>query len=268
MGTSQRLGWWRRFRALPKESVTKTLLLALMVALICGVVVTTSTVLLQPRWQEHLDAAKAESLLSTLRSIPGLGAVLTEANTAHVQIRLVDLERGEVVEGGEAEGFDEKAAAVDPSLSVAIPADLDRAGIGRRAKLAAVYLLGDPEKPSLVVLPVYGLGYQSVIRAFLVLEGDLSTIAAFAIYEHQETPGMGSRIGEAEWLAGFRGKKAFADDGSFALRITTRGGGGPHDVDGISGATRSTTGVANLLSYWLGPHGYGPFLAKLKELQG
>jgi Na+-transporting NADH:ubiquinone oxidoreductase subunit C len=36
------------------------------------------------------------------------------------------------------------------------------------------------------------------------------------------------------------------------------------EVDGITGATRSTTGVTNLVQFWLGDLGYGTFLAALK----
>lgn len=43
---------------------------------------------------------------------------------------------------------------------------------------------------------------------------------------------------------------------------------GPHEVDAISGATRTGLGVTNLLHFWLGPNGYGPYLARLKEETG
>jgi Na+-transporting NADH:ubiquinone oxidoreductase subunit C len=39
----------------------------------------------------------------------------------------------------------------------------------------------------------------------------------------------------------------------------------PYEVDAISGATVTSNGVANMLRYWLGDHGYGPFLARLAE---
>lgn len=260
----RQLGWWQRFRALPRNSITKTFAVAVTVAFTAGVLVTLTTVLLEPRQQAHVDAARAQSLLASLRSIPGFSEALDGSDTSRLDLRLVDLGTGEFVDG-DADAFDEKTAAATPSTSVAIPREQDHAGIGRRAKLAAVHLIGAPDRPDLIVLPMHGLGYQSTLRVFLVLEGDLNTIAAFTVYEHGETAGLGSQIGDLAWQQGFQGKQAFDKEGRFALRIMARGATTIHDIDGIAGATRSTNGIANLLKFWLGPNGYGPFLAKLKE---
>ena len=35
-------------------------------------------------------------------------------------------------------------------------------------------------------------------------------------------------------------------------------------VDGLSGATLTSRGVTNLLQFWLGEHGFEPFLENLK----
>ena len=37
-----------------------------------------------------------------------------------------------------------------------------------------------------------------------------------------------------------------------------------HQVDGLAGATLTSNGVDYLLKYWLGPQGFGPFLAHLR----
>jgi len=115
-----------------------------------------------------------------------------------------------------------------------------------------------------VVLPIYGTGYQSTIRAYLALKGDLNTIAALSIYEHGETPGLGSRITDPGWLALWSGKQAAGAAGVITITVVRGSAATASEVDGITGATRSTTGVANLVQFWLGPHGYGPFLTRLK----
>ena len=38
-----------------------------------------------------------------------------------------------------------------------------------------------------------------------------------------------------------------------------------YQVDGLSGATITSNGVTNLLSFWLGDMGYGPFISQFKE---
>ena len=37
-----------------------------------------------------------------------------------------------------------------------------------------------------------------------------------------------------------------------------------YQVDGVSGATLTGNGVSNLLRYWLGDHGFGPYLDKVR----
>ena len=36
-------------------------------------------------------------------------------------------------------------------------------------------------------------------------------------------------------------------------------------VDAISGATLTSNGVENMVHFWLGEQGYGPFLARLRN---
>jgi Na+-transporting NADH:ubiquinone oxidoreductase subunit C len=38
-----------------------------------------------------------------------------------------------------------------------------------------------------------------------------------------------------------------------------------HLVDGITGATRTGEGVSNLLRFWLGEYGFGPYLQKIQS---
>jgi Na+-transporting NADH:ubiquinone oxidoreductase subunit C len=38
-----------------------------------------------------------------------------------------------------------------------------------------------------------------------------------------------------------------------------------YHVDGVSGATLTGNGVTNLMQYWLGDHGYGPYLRNLQH---
>jgi Na+-transporting NADH:ubiquinone oxidoreductase subunit C len=38
-----------------------------------------------------------------------------------------------------------------------------------------------------------------------------------------------------------------------------------HKVDGLSGATLTSRGVHNLVHFWVGEQGWGPYLARLRE---
>jgi Na+-transporting NADH:ubiquinone oxidoreductase subunit C len=162
-----------------------------------------------------------------------------------------------------AAAFDLQAAETDPALSVAIPPDQDIAGLGRRSMLAPVYLLARDGAVQLIVLPVSGKGYQSTLRAWLTLESDFRTIAALTIFEQGETPGLGARVETPEWQALWAGKEVADDTGRIMIEVVRGTAGGPHQVDAISGATVTSNGVADMLRYWLGDHGYGPLLDRL-----
>jgi Na+-transporting NADH:ubiquinone oxidoreductase subunit C len=259
------LSWWRRFLALPNDSSTKTFLVAFLVAAVSAVSVAVTAVSLKPRQTENVERARQERMAEMLASVPGMADILGDVDADTLQTRLVDLAAGIFDTQTDPATFDAAAAAADPARSVALSPDQDIAAIGRRAKLAPVYLVRQDDRLLLVVLPVHGTGYQSTIRAFLALDGDLETIAAISIYEQAETPGLGTRITEPEWQDQWAGRRIADETGAIRVGVARGPAGDEFEVDGITGATRSTMGVSNLVRFWLGPDGFGPFLANLRE---
>lgn len=70
-----------------------------------------------------------------------------------------------------------------------------------------------------------------------------------------------------QWRKKWIGKKLYNDEGNPAIKIV-RGGAAaddPYGVDGLSGATLTSTGVQNMFNFWLGDNGFGPFLKKVRE---
>ena len=58
----------------------------------------------------------------------------------------------------------------------------------------------------------------------------------------------------------------FADaTGQIVLTVVRGEASEPYEVDAISGATVTSNGVVAMLRYWLGPHGFGPFLDRLRQ---
>ena len=82
-------------------------------------------------------------------------------------------------------------------------------------------------------------------------------------YKHGETPGLGGEVDNPVWKAKWRGKKAFDDDWNVIVEVV-KGPEADNEVDALSGATITSRGVTNMLKYWLGKEGFGPFLEKLK----
>lgn len=256
---------WRGFLALPNTSRTKTLGVAFLVALVSATTVSITSVALKPLQQAHLDAAREARLSEMIAALPGLADILRETGAETLETAVIDLASGRIDADSDAAQFDYLAAQTDPAQTIALSPEQDIAGISRRPTRAPVFLLRGDAGLALVVLPVYGTGYQSTIRAYLALSADLNTIAGLSIYEQGDTPGMGARITEPAWQALWSGRQAVSETGEIVITVVRSGASAPFEVDGISGATRSSTAVARLVQFWLGPDGFGPFLAHLRS---
>lgn len=258
------LAWWRRFLALPNDSRVKTLGVALLVALVSATVVSVTAVTFKPLQLANLERQRQARMEAMIATLPGMADILREAGADLLETMLVDLDTASFETDIDPADYDQRAAASDPALSRALPREVDVANIGRRANLALVYILRRDEAIALIVLPVRGSGYQSTIYAYLALEADLDTVAALTVYEQGETPGLGSRVENPAWQALWPGKNIADETGAIRISVVRGQASGPHEVDGITGATRTMTGITNMLQFWLGDHGFGPFLARLR----
>ena len=254
---------WKRFLAQPNTDPTKTLGIALLVALVCGLVVSTAAVTLRPFIVANIDAERQARMAAMLSDLPGIGEILAEVGEGAVEVLLVDLRTGELTDEVDPANYDPLAAAADPEQSTALSRAEDFAGLGRRENVAPVYLVRRDRRIALLVLPVRGAGYQSTIKAYLALEGDYNTVAALTVYEQGETPGLGARIAEPGWQAQWAGKEV-TRDGDIVIEVVRGESSGPNEVAGISGASVTGYAVTDMIQFWLGPLGYGPFLDRLR----
>jgi len=262
-----RRGWRARFRAWPNDSTAKTLVVALTLCLVCSVVVSTASLVLKPRQQANAAYDRKRNILEVA------GLLRADADVdelfAQVETRLVALDSGDYVDQPSAAGYDQRKAARDPASSRALGAEQDIAGIGRRADYAPVYLVHAGGRLATVVLPVHGYGLWSTLYGFLALRGDGHTVLGLQFYEHAETPGLGAAVDSPQWRAQWAGKQAYGPQGEPWLEVikgrVTAGPDANHQVDGLAGATLTSRGVTNLLQFWLGEQGFGPYLQRLRR---
>jgi len=249
-----------------EENLGRTLSVAIGVALGCALIVSTAVVLLRPMQLAYADLEQNRIVVETA-GLASAGSELSDravvALFVDLQIRIVDLESNQFTEDVDPQLYDQRAASSDPDLSIAIPDQLDLAGLGRRARYVPVYLLMDGERIDRIVLPISGQGMWSTIYGYLSLESDLNTIAGIRIYEHGETAGIGDRIEDPDWQNEWIGRRLYDDAGELRFRVV-RAASPPFEVDSISGASVTAEGVGNLVRYWLGEHGYAPLLARLR----
>ena len=253
-----------------QHNTTYTIGFAAIVCIVCGAFVSGSAVSLK-------DKQVANALLDKQKKVLGVTGLLKagEAPTADqvkeifassIRPKLIDLKTGKYVEG-DANTFDQIKASKDPEQSVEAPAN--PAKVARIPNHALVYQVVKGENVEMVVLPVEGKGLWSTLYGFLALDKDVNTIKGLTFYQHAETPGLGGEVDNPKWKALWPGRKAFGDDGQPKIAVIKGQAGpvaeDPYQVDGLSGATITARGVSHLVQFWLGTHGFGPYLKQFKE---
>lgn len=247
-----------------RDSRVRILSVAFCLCLVCSILVSVAAVLLKDRQNRNREMEKKRNILQIARLYDTSRPV--DEQFGKVQARILDLEKGALLPVG-------TSTMEKPAEGRPIPAAGDIAGIRVRPRFREVYLVSDAGILRQLILPVYGKGLWSTMYGFIALGPDCSTVTGFGFYEHGETPGLGGEIENPAWLAQWPGKKVY--DQSGAVRLSVAKGavdrGLPsavHSVDGLSGATLTARGVSNLIAYWLGENGYGPFLQTIRKSGG
>lgn len=252
--------------AINKDSVSGTLIVALLVCLICGVFVAAAAVGLRPVQDQNRVLDKRMNILQAA----GLyeTGMDVEAAFERIERRFVDLETGEYVDM--PDNYDQRKAVKNPDASTALTGDEDIASIRRRPNVAEVYLSVDEAgEVQVIILPISGYGLWSTLHGFVALQSDVNTVTGLGFYEHAETPGLGGEVDNPRWKGQWPGKQLFDDNGELAIEVIkgtvdSNSASAVHQVDGLAGATLTTKGVDNLVQFWLGENGFGPYLARLR----
>jgi Na+-transporting NADH:ubiquinone oxidoreductase subunit C len=257
--------------AVNDESIGRTLLVAAGVALFCSVLVSAAVTYLRPVQLAWAEIDRNRVILDLAGILQGAASAADRdvaARFRELDIVLIDLAAGEIATGADPLSYDPRDAGLLAIRGVAIPADLDLARLGSRAPLAPVYVAHRADG-TVIILPLWGQGMWAPIQAYLALENDCSTVAGFAVYEHGETPGVGDRIERPAWEKSWIGLRPFDSEGR--VMLAPRGSGRlsasleeMHAFDAISGATVTVNAVMHMVRYWLGPHGFGPFLRRCR----
>ena len=109
-----------------------------------------------------------------------------------------------------------------------------------------------------VVIPVYGAGLWGPVWGYIALEPDMNTVKGIVMDHSGETPGLGAEITSEGVQSSFVGKTIF--EGNDFVSVSMRKGGATnnHEVDAISGGTKTCDGVNAMLK--TGIEGYLPYI--------
>lgn len=238
---------------------------ATAMCLVCSTVIAVAAVALRPAQEINKVLDKKRSVLiasAMAKPDEALTAAEIETRFASIEPAVIDLETGDYAEGVDAVNFDEEGAP-------RVPAPANNAQIKDMPTQVKIYKVMKDGKLEMFVLPVYGKGLWSTMLGFLALDADMTTVRGLTFYQHGETPGLGGEIDNPRWKALWPGRKIY-DDASAVKLTVVKGQAGPvkddpYHVDGLSGATLTARGVSNMVHFWFGDQGFGPFLEKVRQ---
>jgi len=258
-----------------KDSVAGTIKVALILCVVCSVFISSAAVILKPFQVANKLLDRNKNILSAAGMFdPALNSnAEVDELFARFTIQVVELDSGEILGaerlaelGIDPATYDERSVFSDTQFSDVLGEDEDIADLKRRVRFSTVYTLPTEDGAvETIVIPVSGYGLWGTMYGYLALDGDGNTVNGIGFYEHKETPGLGGEINNPRWKSLWPGKKVYDEQGEVALNVVKGTGEGDFEIDGLSGASLTSRGVDNMIAFWLGPNGFGPFLTKLNE---
>lgn len=119
------------------------------------------------------------------------------------------------------------------------------------------------------VVPVKGRGLWGGLWGYVAVNADGQGVYGAYFSHESETAGLGALIAETKFQELFNDKQLFADSASTRIALTAVKNGKVEnpafEVDGITGATLTTNGVADMVKDGLQP--YAEFFRSLKDVK-
>lgn len=252
-------------------SVRYILAFSTAICFVCALFVSGTAEWLGPRQKRNILIDRQKNVLSVAGLMkPGESLTATEIEErfhASVRPKVINLATGEENTSIDPTTFNQRAASRDPATSQ--PAPPNPSKVLRVPDQALIYeVVGANDKVDTIILPIQGYGLWSTLYGYLALDPDMNTIQGITYYEQKETAGLGGEVQNPRWLAKWPGRRVFDERGRVKITVK-KGVAGPPEtdpyyVDGLSGATITSRGVTNMLHFWMGKDGFGPFIAKQK----
>lgn len=247
-----------------KEATSFILKIAIILSLVCATLVSIAAVKLKPIQDANAAKEKRINILSAA-GIYKEGSDIEALFKDNIVTNTIELKTGQTTDAIDAGTFNAAKAAKDPEMGM--PLAEDPAKIGGIEKYAVVYQLKKGNAVEKVILPVRGYGLWGTMYGFLAMGSDGKTIEGLTFYDQKETPGLGAEILNPQWQKLWVGKKPYGSDGVSSIKlvknVSNDASVASRQVDSLAGATLTSRGVQNMINFWLGEQGYGPYLKQL-----
>ncbi len=224
-----------------KQSNVYTIIYITVMVVVVGAALAFTAMSLKDRQQENADADKMKQILQSVHVATERSTVV-DTFSQTVTSQFIVNAQGDTIATGDA------AFAVDMAKEKSVAAD-------KRQLPVFVCTLADGSVK--YVLPLAGMGLWGPIWGYVAFDEDGSTVYG-AYFDHQgETPGLGAEITKPAFTDQFEGKHMFIDGQFIPVTVVKKGqkpaGAGDY-VDGISGGTITSKGVAAMLDDCLLPY--------------
>lgn len=230
-----------------KQSNLYTIIYIIVIVLVVGTALAVTSLSLRGRQQTNADADKMRQILASARITAQDGDVVSVFNES-ITAQPVYNSRGEQI-GDDAFTIDVAAESRMPEAERSLPVFVCQTPAGTK-----------------YIIPLYGAGLWGPIWGYMAFDADGSTIYG-AFFAHQgETPGLGAEIEKPAFSGQFTGKQMFKDSRFMPVTVVKKGqkpSGDEDYVDGISGGTITSKGVAAMIDNCLVP--YQAFLKNLNK---
>ncbi len=214
-----------------------TLIYAAVMVVIVAFLLAFVSSALKPTQDKNVALDKKKQILASLniRSLSEATDIESKYNELIVADKIVNVDGSEVKngEGKENDGFKVENKAIS-------------------ADCLPIYLCQVDGKTKYVV-PVTGTGLWGGLWGYIAINEDLQTVYGAYFSHESETAGLGALIAEEKFQDQFKGKQIFTDANAseVALTVVKNGKVEPGkentQVDGITGATLTSNGVANMV---------------------
>ena len=253
-----------------KPETQKTFKVAVLLCLVCSVVVSSLAVGLKGIQARQKEAFRQQSILAAA----GLWEKGSDPGTLYkryITPVVIDLQTSKATDRYEADDKQLELASIlrDPKMYDDLDVTVDVAGIKKREAYSVIYEVREDDQLKTLVLPIRGRGLWSTLYGFIALDmKDIASgsaglkVAGLTYFKHGETPGLGGEVDNQLWKDKWPDKLVFDDNWEVKVEVS-KSATTDYQVDALSGATLTSNGVTNMLKFWLGQDGFGPYLQSL-----
>ncbi|MCF8379930.1 MAG: NADH:ubiquinone reductase (Na(+)-transporting) subunit C [Bacteroidales bacterium] len=193
--------------------------------------------------EKKLDILRSVDMTAGIDEAENKPAFIEEMFAKNISESYVINANGDLLEGRDA-------FAIAKALKAEMQQPIETRGL-------PIFVANNPETGTKYIIPVLGKGLWGPIWGYVALNDDYTTLYGTVFAHSKETPGLGAEINTDWFMAAFKGKKIFDEEGNFTSITVVKSGADPNDphgVDAISGGTITSKALEEMLRDCLNPY--------------